>query len=67
MQSKVDETTAMLVKEREAAKKAIEDAPPVIEENTVLVQDTEKIDSLTDEVENLKVLVFIQLDMYSQY
>ncbi|CAL9755177.1 unnamed protein product [Musa acuminata subsp. burmannicoides] len=54
MQSKVDETTAMLVKEREAAKKAIEDAPPVIEENTVLVQDTEKIDSLTDEVENLK-------------
>ncbi|THU71937.1 hypothetical protein C4D60_Mb04t06810 [Musa balbisiana] len=54
MQSKVDETTAMLVKEREAAKKAIEDAPPVIKENTVLVQDTEKIDSLTDEVENLK-------------
>ncbi|KAJ8485783.1 hypothetical protein OPV22_018268 [Ensete ventricosum] len=54
MQSKVDDTTAMLVKEREAAKKAIEDAPPVVKENTVLVQDTEKIDSLTAEVENLK-------------
>ncbi|XP_074572388.1 myosin-11-like isoform X2 [Curcuma longa] len=54
LQSKVDETTAMLIKEREAARKAIEEAPPVVKETTVLVQDTEKIDSLTAEVENLK-------------
>ncbi|XP_042385114.1 myosin-11-like isoform X1 [Zingiber officinale] len=54
LQSKVDETTAMLVKEREAARKTIEEAPPVVKETTVLVQDTEKIDSLTAEVENLK-------------
>ncbi|XP_008785355.2 myosin-11-like [Phoenix dactylifera] len=53
-QNKVDETNAMLVKEREAARKAIEEAPPVIKETTVLVQDTEKIDSLTTEVEHLK-------------
>ncbi|XP_073114832.1 myosin-9 isoform X4 [Elaeis guineensis] len=53
-QNKVDETNAMLVKEREAARKAIEEAPPVIKETTVLVQDTEKIDSLTAEVEHLK-------------
>ncbi|KAG6503323.1 hypothetical protein ZIOFF_035634 [Zingiber officinale] len=54
LQSKLDETAAMLVKEREAARKAIEEAPPVVKETTVLVQDTEKIDSLTAEVENLK-------------
>ncbi|XP_039116564.1 LOW QUALITY PROTEIN: myosin-11-like [Dioscorea cayenensis subsp. rotundata] len=54
MQSKVDETNALLVKEREAARKAIEEAPPIIKETTVLVQDTEKVESLTAEVENLK-------------
>ncbi|XP_009411029.3 myosin-11-like [Musa acuminata AAA Group] len=54
MQSKMEETTAVLIKEREAAKKAIEEAPPVVKETTVLVQDTEKINSLTAEVENLK-------------
>ncbi|WOK92378.1 myosin-11-like isoform X1 [Canna indica] len=54
LQCKVDETAATLVKEREAAKKAIEEAPPVIKEITVLVQDTEKIDSLTSEMESLK-------------
>lgn len=55
VQSKVEETTAMLVKEREAARKAIEEAPPVIQEKTVVVQDIEKIDFLTAEVEQLKV------------
>lgn len=55
VQSKVEETTAMLVKEREAARKAIEEEPPVIQEKTVVVQDTEKIDFLTAEVEQLKV------------
>ncbi|KAJ0961738.1 hypothetical protein J5N97_000057 [Dioscorea zingiberensis] len=57
MQSKVDETNALLVKEREAARKAIEEAPPVIKETTILVQDTEKVESLTAEVENLKALL----------
>ncbi|XP_077239309.1 myosin-9-like isoform X2 [Tasmannia lanceolata] len=47
MQNKIDETNAMLVKEREAARKAIEVTP-------VIVQDTEKIDALTAEVERLK-------------
>lgn len=55
LQSKVDETNALLVTEREAARKAVEEAPPVIQETQVLVQDTEKIDSLTEEVEKLKV------------
>lgn len=57
MQKKVDETNALLVKEREAAKKAIEDAPPVIKETTIHVEDTEKIQVLTEQIENLKVHV----------
>ncbi|KAF6175051.1 hypothetical protein GIB67_039599 [Kingdonia uniflora] len=55
MQNKVSETNAMLVREREAARKAIEEALPIIKETPVLVQDTEKIDSLTEEVKSLKV------------
>ena len=55
MQSKLDETNALLVKERENAKQVIEEAPPVIQETQVLVEDTEKIESLTAEVESLKV------------
>ncbi|KAG6434219.1 hypothetical protein SASPL_105842 [Salvia splendens] len=35
MQKKVDEMSALVVKEREAAKKAIEEAPPVIQETPV--------------------------------
>ena len=58
MQSKVDETNALLVKEREAVKKAIEEAPPVIKETQVLVEDTEKNNSLKAEVEGLKVYRF---------
>ncbi|XP_031270661.1 myosin-9 isoform X3 [Pistacia vera] len=54
MQKKVEETNALLIKEREAAKKAIADAPPVIKETQVLVEDTKKIESLTAEVESLK-------------
>ncbi|KAG9452106.1 hypothetical protein H6P81_005010 [Aristolochia fimbriata] len=53
LQAKVDETNALLIKEREAAK-AIEEAPPVIKETPVVVQDTEKLDALTAEVEKLK-------------
>ncbi|MCL7033207.1 hypothetical protein MKW94_004549, partial [Papaver nudicaule] len=57
LQSKVDETNGLLVAEREAARKAIEDAPPVVQETQVIVQDTEKIDSLIEEVERLKALL----------
>ncbi|XP_057962768.1 myosin-9 [Malania oleifera] len=57
MQSKIDETNALLVKEQEAARKAIEEAPPVIKETQVMVEDTEKVDSLTAEVESLKALL----------
>ncbi|KAM0932706.1 putative myosin ATPase [Dioscorea sansibarensis] len=54
LQVQVEEANSLLIKEREAARKAIEDAPPVIKETPVLVQDTEKIVSLTAEVEQLK-------------
>ncbi|XP_043721670.1 myosin-11-like isoform X2 [Telopea speciosissima] len=57
MQIKVDETNALLVEERENARKAVEEAPPVIKETPVIVQDTEKIDTLTAAVENLKTLL----------
>ena len=56
MQVHVEEVKALVVKEREVAKKAIEDAPPVIKEVPVMVQDTEKVESLTAEVANLKVI-----------
>ncbi|KAF7817809.1 myosin-11-like isoform X1 [Senna tora] len=54
MQSKFDETNALLIKERENVKKVVEEAPPVIQETQVIVEDTEKIESLTAEVESLK-------------
>ncbi|GAB2287440.1 hypothetical protein Dimus_021817 [Dionaea muscipula] len=54
MQTKIDEANALVVKEREAAKKAIEEAPPVIKETQVIIEDTKKIDSLTVEVSSLK-------------
>ncbi|KAL3838131.1 hypothetical protein ACJIZ3_022722 [Penstemon smallii] len=54
MQNKVDETNALLVKEREAAKKAIEEAPPVIQETPIYIEDSEKIESLKEEVDTLK-------------
>lgn len=58
MQNKVDESNALLIKERENAKKAIEEAPPVVKEIQVIVEDTQKIESLTLEVESLKVRKF---------
>ncbi|PSS05003.1 Myosin-9 like, partial [Actinidia chinensis var. chinensis] len=57
MQSKIDETNALLIKEREAAKKAIEEAPPVIKETPVFIEDTKKVESLTAEVDSLKALL----------
>lgn len=58
MQSRVDETNALLVKERENAKKAIEEAPAIVQETKVIVEDTQKIEALTAEVESLKVIKF---------
>lgn len=55
MQVQVEEAKSMVVKEREAARKAIEEAPPVIKGTPVMVQDTEKINSLSAEVEKLRV------------
>ncbi|KAG8376188.1 hypothetical protein BUALT_Bualt09G0037200 [Buddleja alternifolia] len=54
MQIQVEEVNVRVIKEREAARKAIEEAPPVIKETPVMVQDTAKIDALTAEVESLK-------------
>ncbi|AES61248.2 putative myosin ATPase [Medicago truncatula] len=54
MKRKVDETNALLLWERENAKKAIEVASPVIKEAMVLVEDKEKIKRLRMEVDNLK-------------
>nr|XP_043636269.1 myosin-9-like isoform X2 [Erigeron canadensis] len=55
MQSELDETNALLVKERESARKAIEEAS-IVKEIPVHVEDTEKIANLTTEVKNLKAL-----------
>ncbi|MED6186014.1 hypothetical protein PIB30_062642 [Stylosanthes scabra] len=61
MQIKLDEANARAVKEREAARKAIEEAPPVIKETPVLIQDTEKINSLTSEVNSLKESLLLEI------
>ncbi|KAJ9183778.1 hypothetical protein P3X46_007589 [Hevea brasiliensis] len=53
MQIQVEEANARVIKEREAARKAIEEAPPVVKETPLLVQDTEKVKQLTAEVESL--------------
>ena len=59
MQRRVDETNKLLVKEREAAQKAVAEAATaaasVVKETTVTIEDTEKIDTLMEEVDNLKV------------
>lgn len=58
MQSRIDETTSLLEKEREAVKKTIEEAPPVVKETQVMVEDTEKINLLKAEVESFKVWIY---------
>ncbi|CAA2963472.1 myosin-17-like [Olea europaea subsp. europaea] len=57
MQIQVEEANARVIKEQEAARKAIEEVPPVVKETPVMVQDTAKIDALTAEVESLKALL----------
>ncbi|KAH9605687.1 hypothetical protein KSS87_015844, partial [Heliosperma pusillum] len=57
MRLHVEELNDCIIKEREAAKKAIEEAPPVIKEVPVMVEDTEKVESLTADINNLKELL----------
>ncbi|KAL3644945.1 hypothetical protein CASFOL_010125 [Castilleja foliolosa] len=56
MQSKLDETNTMFLKERDVAQKAIEEAA-IIKETPVPVEDTAKIEALTAEMEKLKDLL----------
>nr|KAJ0194255.1 hypothetical protein LSAT_V11C800425910 [Lactuca sativa] len=56
----VHETYALLTKdkERESAQKAVEEASAIVQETTPIhVEDTEKIDKLSAEVEKLKVML----------
>lgn len=56
MQKKLDETNALLIEERAAAKRAIEEAAAsAVKETPVPVEDTKKIESLSAEVDKLKV------------
>lgn len=57
MQLQVEEANFRILKEQEAARKAIEEAPPIVKETPVIVHDTEKIESLTAEVDSLKVCI----------
>ncbi|KAL8502981.1 hypothetical protein ACS0TY_021924 [Phlomoides rotata] len=57
VQIQVEDANARVLKEREAARKAIEEAPPVIKETPIMVQDTAKIDELSSEIESLKALL----------
>ncbi|KAI8539584.1 hypothetical protein RHMOL_Rhmol09G0194100 [Rhododendron molle] len=59
MQSKIDETNALLVKEREASRKVIEEAPPVIKETQVFVEDTKKVELLMEEINSLKIHILV--------
>lgn len=61
MQKEVEEANARVIQEQEAARKAIEEAPPVIKETPVIVQDTEKLNALVAEVENLKVGILLMV------
>lgn len=61
MRLQLKETTAMVVKEQEAARVAIEEACSVNKE-PVVVEDTEKIDSLSNEIDRLKV----KTDIFNQ-
>lgn len=55
MQIKLDEANAQLAQEREAAHKAIEEASSIVHETQVPVEDTAKIEALTEEMEKMKV------------
>uniref|UniRef100_A0A0D9V2B6 Dilute domain-containing protein n=1 Tax=Leersia perrieri TaxID=77586 RepID=A0A0D9V2B6_9ORYZ len=57
LQQAVEDAEVRVIAEREAAIKAIAEAPPVIKEIIVKVEDTEKVDSLATEVGRLKDLL----------
>uniref|UniRef100_J3L1D6 Dilute domain-containing protein n=2 Tax=Oryza brachyantha TaxID=4533 RepID=J3L1D6_ORYBR len=57
LQQAVEDAEVRVIAERDAAKKAIAEAPPVIKEIVVQVEDTAKVDSLTTEVGRLKDLL----------
>ncbi|XP_062203338.1 myosin-17-like isoform X2 [Phragmites australis] len=57
LQQAVNDAETRAINEREAAKKAIAEAPPVIKETVVMVEDTEKVNSLNTEVERMKDLL----------
>ncbi|KAG8051518.1 hypothetical protein GUJ93_ZPchr0001g31354 [Zizania palustris] len=57
LQQAVEDAEVRVIAEREAAKKAIAEAPPVIKEKVVLVEDAEKVNWLTAEVGRLKDLL----------
>lgn len=59
MQGKLDEAHNAIIHEKEAAKIAIEQAPPVIKE--VPVVDNTKLELLTNKNENLEVSTNITL------
>ncbi|KAL6516153.1 hypothetical protein OROGR_019458 [Orobanche gracilis] len=56
MQSKLDESNSLLLKEREVAQKAIQEAA-IVKETPVPVEDTAKIEALTAEIQKLKDLL----------
>lgn len=60
MQLQVEQANSLVIKEQEAARKAMDEAPPVIKETPVIVQDTGRVDSLTAEVERLKALLVLE-------
>ncbi|XP_021770214.1 myosin-9-like [Chenopodium quinoa] len=55
MQRRNDETNELLVKEREASQKGVIEAASVVKETPVTVEDTEKIETLSAEINYLKV------------
>ncbi|KAJ9545952.1 hypothetical protein OSB04_025659 [Centaurea solstitialis] len=57
LQKKLDEANAVAAKEKETARKVIEETPPVIQEKEVIIEDTGKIESLTKQVNELKTLL----------
>lgn len=57
LQQAVNDAETRAINEREAAKKAMAEleAAPVIKETVVMVEDTEKVNSLNKEIDQLKV------------
>ena len=63
LQQAVEDAEVRVIAERESAIRAIADAPPVIKETVVWVEDTEKVSSWNAEVGRLKVSHIVQCAM----